>query len=97
VFLRNSTIAEDLEPEYITVSDDGRTAWVTCQENNCIAEVDVDQASVTKLIALGFKNQKLVHTPCCIYFILKVKMRDNAKAIREFSQLNRELEVKIIC
>jgi 2',3'-cyclic-nucleotide 2'-phosphodiesterase (5'-nucleotidase family) len=56
VFLRNSTIAEDLEPEYITVSEDGRTAWVTCQENNCIAEVDVDQASVTKLIALGFKN-----------------------------------------
>jgi 2',3'-cyclic-nucleotide 2'-phosphodiesterase (5'-nucleotidase family) len=58
-FLRNSTIAEDLEPEYITVSEDGRTAWVTCQENNCIAEVDIAQASVTKLIALGFKDHNI--------------------------------------
>lgn len=58
-FLRKSTIAEDLEPEYITVSEDGKTAWVTCQENNCIAEVDVESASVTKLMALGFKNHNI--------------------------------------
>jgi len=58
-FLRNSTIAEDLEPEYITVSDDNTTAWVTCQENNCIAEVNIATATVTRLIALGFKNYSL--------------------------------------
>ena len=58
-FLRNSTIAEDLEPEYVTISDDNATAWVTCQENNCLAEVDIASATVTRLIALGFKNHNL--------------------------------------
>lgn len=55
-FLRNSTVAEDLEPEYITISDDGATAWVTCQENNCIAVVNINTATVTSLLPLGFKN-----------------------------------------
>lgn len=58
-FLRNSTVAEDLEPEYVTISDDGNMAWVTCQENNCIAEVNLNTATVTKLIPLGFKNYSL--------------------------------------
>jgi 2',3'-cyclic-nucleotide 2'-phosphodiesterase (5'-nucleotidase family) len=58
-FLRNSTIAEDLEPEYITVSEDSKTAWATCQENNCIAVVDLTTAKVTKLIPLGFKDHSL--------------------------------------
>lgn len=58
-FLRNSTIAEDLEPEYITVSDDSKTAWATCQENNCIAEIDLTLSKVTKLIPLGFKDHNL--------------------------------------
>ena len=30
-----------MEPEYITVSDDSKTAWVTLQENNAIAELDI--------------------------------------------------------
>ncbi len=58
-FSRNSTVAEDLEPEYITVSDNSQTAWVTCQENNCIAEINLTTATVTKLIPLGFKNHNL--------------------------------------
>ncbi len=58
-FLRNSTIAEDLEPEYITVSEDSKTAWATCQENNCIAVIDLTTAKVTQLIPLGFKDHSL--------------------------------------
>lgn len=58
-FLRNSTVAEDLEPEYITVSENSETAWVTCQENNCLAEINLNTATVTKLIPLGFKNHNL--------------------------------------
>jgi 2',3'-cyclic-nucleotide 2'-phosphodiesterase (5'-nucleotidase family) len=59
VTLRNSTVAEDLEPEYIAISDDSQTAWATCQENNCIAEINIATATVTRLIPLGYKNHNL--------------------------------------
>ena len=42
----NATLAADVEPEYIAVAPDGRTAWVTLQENNAIANVDVPTARV---------------------------------------------------
>ncbi|TAE82263.1 MAG: hypothetical protein EAY81_09245, partial [Bacteroidetes bacterium] len=58
-FLRNSTVAEDLEPEYIAISDDNATAWVTCQENNALAVVNINTATVTALLPLGFKNHNL--------------------------------------
>ncbi len=58
-FLRNSTVAEDLEPEYITISEDNSTAWVTCQENNAVAVVNINAATVTDLLPLGFKNHRL--------------------------------------
>ncbi|OYU94536.1 MAG: hypothetical protein CFE21_16165 [Bacteroidetes bacterium B1(2017)] len=59
LFLRNSTVAEDMEPEYISISDDNSTAWVTCQENNCVAVLNINTASITSLIPLGFKNHNL--------------------------------------
>ncbi len=52
----NQTVAQDLEPEYITVSTNSATAWVTLQENNAIGVVDVNAASVTSIIALGYKE-----------------------------------------
>lgn len=58
-FVRLSTVAEDLEPEYVSISEDGNMAWVTCQENNCIAEVNLNTATVTRLIPLGYKNHAL--------------------------------------
>ncbi|HWH97075.1 MAG TPA: hypothetical protein VNS80_01800, partial [Pseudolysinimonas sp.] len=39
IFGPGATVAEDLEPEYITV--DGNRAYVTLQENNSIAELDL--------------------------------------------------------
>jgi hypothetical protein len=54
------TVAQDLEPEYITVSDDGRTAWVTLQENNALAVVDVASATVTDILPLGYKHHAQV-------------------------------------
>ena len=59
IFGPNATAAQDLEPEYITVSADSRTAYVTLQENNAIATVDVATATVTSLLPLGFKNHNL--------------------------------------
>lgn len=43
-----------LEPEYITVSADSRTAWVSLQENNAIAVLDVVERKVTDIFPLGY-------------------------------------------
>jgi DNA-binding beta-propeller fold protein YncE len=59
VYGPGATAAQDLEPEYITVSDDGLTAYVTLQENNAVAVVDVAAARVTAIRPLGWKNHNL--------------------------------------
>jgi hypothetical protein len=51
-----STLAQDLEPEYIAVSPDSRKAWVTLQENNAIAEIDLTANKVADIWALGTKD-----------------------------------------
>jgi hypothetical protein len=56
IFGPNATVAQDLEPEYITVSADGRTAWVALQENNALALVDIPSATVGQIVPLGYKN-----------------------------------------
>jgi hypothetical protein len=55
----NATMAQDFEPEYIAVSADGRKAWVTLQENNAIAVLDVDAGIFTKVVGLGFKDHSV--------------------------------------
>ena len=52
----NATVAQDLEPEYIAVSADGTTAWVTLQENNALAKVNIATATVTDILPLGYKD-----------------------------------------
>ncbi len=52
----NATVAQDLEPEYIAVSEDSKTAYVTLQENNAVAIVDIDSARITDIRPLGFKD-----------------------------------------
>jgi hypothetical protein len=59
VFGPGASITADLEPEFITVSHDSRTAWVTLQENNAIAIVDVRDAVVTDVVGLGFKDHSV--------------------------------------
>ncbi|WP_230655754.1 choice-of-anchor I family protein [Psychrobacter sp. I-STPA10] len=54
-----SSVAQDLEPEYIAVSKDGKTAYVSLQENNAIAIVDIKSATVTDIKALGAKDHSL--------------------------------------
>jgi hypothetical protein len=51
-----SSASQDFEPEYIAISKDSRTAYVTLQENNAIAEIDIKSAKVTALRPLGFKD-----------------------------------------
>ena len=54
-----ATVAQDLEPEYIAVSHDSKTAWVTLQENNALGIIDLKEKRVTKLVGLGFKNHNV--------------------------------------
>jgi hypothetical protein len=56
VFGPGKDFVKDIEPEYITVSEDSRTAWVTLQENNAIAEINLVTGTVAKLMPLGFKD-----------------------------------------
>lgn len=55
----NATAAQDLEPEYIAVSADGSKAWVTLQENNALAIIDVPERSIEDIVGLGSKNFNL--------------------------------------
>jgi len=56
----NASVAQDLEPEYIAVSENSKTAFVTLQENNAMAIIDIKNAVVTDLIGLGLKDHNVV-------------------------------------
>jgi len=59
IFGPGATVAQDLEPEYVTVSADSKTAYVTLQENNAIAVVDIAGAKVNAVRPLGYKDHSL--------------------------------------
>ena len=51
-----STVAQDLEPEYVAVSADSRTAYITLQENNAIATLDLVTRQFTSLRTVGYQD-----------------------------------------
>ncbi|PZD77318.1 alkaline phosphatase [Mesonia sp. K7] len=59
IFGPGATVSQDLEPEYITVSADSQKAWVTLQENNAIAVVDLAAMQITEILPLGYKDHSL--------------------------------------
>lgn len=66
---KNPTVAQDMEPEYIALSPEGNRAYVTLQENNAMAVVDIATAKVLDIQALGFKDH-LSGTPQVKEFLL---------------------------
>jgi len=54
-----ATVAQSLEPEYIAVSSDSSKAYVTLQENNAVAVIDLVNNRVDKIIGLGFKDHSI--------------------------------------
>lgn len=54
-----ASVAQDVEPEYITTDRRGHTAWVSLQENNALAVVDIRSATVTDILPLGTKDHSL--------------------------------------
>ncbi|MGZ8955497.1 MAG: choice-of-anchor I family protein [Methylovulum sp.] len=59
IFGLNATAARDLEPEYITVSSDSNFAWVSLQEANALARIDIKQAEVLEIKSLGVKDHNV--------------------------------------
>lgn len=59
VFGPGASIAQDVEPEYVAVSDDSKFAYVTLQENNGIAVVDLTAKAITNIFGLGVKDYLL--------------------------------------
>lgn len=55
----NNTLSQDLEPEYVTISADSQKAWVTLQENNAVAEINLATKTITGIWGLGKKDMSL--------------------------------------
>lgn len=55
----NASFAQDIEPEYVAVSADSKKAFVTLQENNGIAEIDLVNGVILKINPLGTKDFSL--------------------------------------
>ncbi|CAA0095130.1 choice-of-anchor I family protein [Zhongshania aliphaticivorans] len=57
IFGANSpTVAQDLEPEHLAVSLNNAKLFVTLQENNAVAVIDLGSLSIDRIIALGSKD-----------------------------------------
>ncbi|MBT9312377.1 choice-of-anchor I family protein [Leptothoe kymatousa] len=59
IFGPGATPGQDLEPEYIAVSEDGATAYVALQENNALGILDLESEAFTGVTSLGFKDHSV--------------------------------------
>ena len=59
IFGPNATVEQDIEPEYAAFSADSAYAYVTLQENNSIATVDVATGTIVNILGLGVKNHNV--------------------------------------
>lgn len=51
-----ASASQELEPEALAVSEDGRTAWITLPRNNAIGVVDLEAMKVRTILPLGTKD-----------------------------------------
>ncbi len=73
-----TTLAQDTEPEYVAVSEDSHTAWVTLQENNAIAKVNLMSKRIEDIFPLGRLDHSLPGNE------LDPSDRDNAIVFRNY-------------
>lgn len=59
IFGPNASVSQDLEPEYATIDKDSKFAYVTLQENNAVAKIDITNGNIVYLKPLGYKNHNL--------------------------------------
>lgn len=53
------SVSADLEPEYIAISPDGTQAWVTLQEANAYAVIDLTTNTITAIRSFGLVDRSL--------------------------------------
>ncbi|MEY4603811.1 MAG: hypothetical protein RIT43_1103 [Bacteroidota bacterium] len=56
IFSSAASVSQDLEPEYITISDDDSKIFVSLQENNAMAVIDVATSTIDSLVPLGYAD-----------------------------------------
>ncbi|WP_158840796.1 choice-of-anchor I family protein [Polaribacter sp. L3A8] len=61
VFGPNADLAKDVEPEYVAISEDSKTAWVSLQENNGIAKINLATKTIENIYPLGYKDYSLAN------------------------------------
>ncbi len=54
-----ASVSQDLEPEYVAISNDSQKAFVTLQENNAYAVVDLVNLQITEVRSFGLKNHMM--------------------------------------
>lgn len=54
-----TTLSQNFEPEYITITPDSKKAWVILQEANAFAVVDIVAKKITDIWPLGKKDHSL--------------------------------------
>ncbi|RZJ69596.1 choice-of-anchor I family protein [Flavobacterium sp.] len=59
IFGPNASVSQDFEPEYISIAADNQTAWVTLQENNAIAKINLANNTISQILPLGTKDHSL--------------------------------------
>lgn len=59
IFGPGATVAQDFEPEYITIDPTDTKAYITLQENNAVAVLDIASATITDIYPLGYKDHSL--------------------------------------
>ena len=81
IFGAGATVAQDLEPEYIAVSKDSKKAWISLQENNAVAVLNISSGQITQILPFGFKDWSFSNNG------LDASNRDNAINIDTYANL----------
>ncbi len=80
---------QNLEPEYISFSPDGRFAFATLQENNAVAKIDVSERKIVDVYALGSVDHALRGNA--------FDFRDDGKIVLENAPVRGYLQPDGIC
>jgi hypothetical protein len=56
IFSTSASVAQDMEPEYIAISDDNTKAYVNLQENNAMLVIDLGTSVIEAIRPLGYSD-----------------------------------------